>query len=335
MPPLNTIVVFWSWQSDSPADANRNFIQNCLAKACKAVGRDHCALVEVDRDTAGVGGSPAIADTILKKIRGADVFVWDATLVSLQPKPSPNPNVLFELGYAFAVLGEGRLIGVMNTSGVPKGTPLPFDLTHRRWPISYSMEPRTGEDSGADPTKKSTRDELTRALKKALTAAIAEPKSGAFLADVDFYAARTLWNSLDSEVLRNWHEAQSGAPQYESSVTLTAFEHYIRLADKPENRFRNETLAARHLTLVECIERYITTSATERVPHEAPLDSPRYYVISTKSSSDYLDDYDERYDAQLETLGRASEAAWKSWCDYVEELRARYPELLTTERKDA
>ncbi|KPA17343.1 hypothetical protein MHK_002434 [Candidatus Magnetomorum sp. HK-1] len=86
-----------------------------------------------------MGGTPQIAEAILAKIQSSDIFVWDATLVYSQPRPSPNPNVLIELGYALAVMGEGRLIGVMNTANKLGGEALPFDLKHRRWPISYLL----------------------------------------------------------------------------------------------------------------------------------------------------------------------------------------------------
>jgi hypothetical protein len=46
-------------------------------------------------------------------------------------RPSPNPNVLVELGYALRALGEERVILVMNTAfGKPEA--LPFDLRRKR-----------------------------------------------------------------------------------------------------------------------------------------------------------------------------------------------------------
>ena len=127
-----TITIFWSWQSDSPSRENRNFIQDCLERAARNVAKSEAQAILVDRDTQGIGGTPKIAETILAKIRSSDIFVWDATLVYTKPRPSPNPNVLLELGYAFALLGEGRMIGVMNTADRSGPSDLPFDLTHRR-----------------------------------------------------------------------------------------------------------------------------------------------------------------------------------------------------------
>ncbi|WP_437906830.1 hypothetical protein WME95_02510 [Sorangium sp. So ce327] len=313
------IVVFWSWQSDSPADANRTFIEKCLSKACKSVAKDHAIIITVDRDTRGVGGSPAIAETILAKIRSADVFVWDATFVTLTPKAAPNPNVLFELGYAFAVLGEGRLIGVMNTSGIPEGTPLPFDLNHRRWPIKYNLAHGTTD-------REAIQAELTADFVAALKAALKEPKLGVHRSDVDLHASQSLWKSLDSEWLRNWYEAQCTSPQYERRETLTVMGTYIRLAEKPENHFKDEKLAGLHDAVVSAMENYLSVSGTQRVPDG----NSHHYVISTKAARGFVEDYDAKYDRQLKLLETAVERLWAAWKAYVNELRTRYPEVTTS-----
>jgi hypothetical protein len=135
----NNIKIFWSWQSDSSTTCNRNFIESCLKKAISKIKKNSAQLIEIDRDTKGVGGTPRIADTILEKIREADLFIWDATLCYEKPRPAPNPNVLFELGYAISHLGEKRIIGVMNIANGLDGNFLPFDLKHRRWPIAYAL----------------------------------------------------------------------------------------------------------------------------------------------------------------------------------------------------
>src|SRR5689334_724854 len=105
------IVIFYSWQTDSPSTENRSFIEDCLERASKQLKNTRARVIHVDRDTKGVGGTPHIVDTIFAKIRACDLFVWDATLVYKQPRPAPNPNVLIELGYALAVLGDSRIIG--------------------------------------------------------------------------------------------------------------------------------------------------------------------------------------------------------------------------------
>jgi hypothetical protein len=87
----------------------------------------------VDRDTIGVPGSPDIAATILQKIDSCDVFVCDVSIINggQATRSTPNPNVLFELGYAVKRLGWDRIILVLNSSFGPVQD-LPFDLRMKR-----------------------------------------------------------------------------------------------------------------------------------------------------------------------------------------------------------
>ena len=336
-PDQRQLVVFWSWQSDSGSDTNRNFIESCLQKACKVVGRENAILLTVDRDTRGVGGTPDIADTILTKIRSADVFVWDATLVTLAPKPSPNPNVLFELGYAFAVLGDRRLIGVMNEFGVPRSAELPFDLKHRRWPIRYSLQSSRAErdwwnsvitwftNRGRHPVsdRSAVQIALVRELASAIKAALAEPRGGALRADVDLHAAIALWMRLDSERVHDWYDYQRSHPQYETRESLDMFDAYLRLAARSECKFREEKLADLHERFIQAIESYLTASARERVRDG----NPGEYVISVKASERFEPDYDAKYQRQIRQLEAAADAVKATWTEYLDELRSRYPEV--------
>jgi predicted nucleotide-binding protein len=114
-------VIFYSWQSDLPNNTNRSFIQIALENAAQRIREDKSISVEpvVDRDTSGVPGTPDIAHTIFEKIDRADVFVCDVTIVNSQTstsRPTPNPNVLIELGYAWKALGNQRVLLVQNTA---------------------------------------------------------------------------------------------------------------------------------------------------------------------------------------------------------------------------
>ena len=162
--------VFYSWQSDRTPTlgpkTNRNFVLDALGRASKKLGRDELGLVEVDRDTSGVSGTPDIASTILKKIDAADGFVADVTIINAdtagnEGRLTPNPNVLLELGYALRELGPERVVLVMNTAGGDIHQ-LPFDLRGRRvLPYQLSLD--------ADPdTKREVREGLVTSLYVAL-----------------------------------------------------------------------------------------------------------------------------------------------------------------------
>src|SRR5687768_13089235 len=100
------ISVFYAWQSDSPQLTNLELIDQALRQAVARVAADGALIMtpEVDRDTANVPGAPPMAATILEKIDACSVFVADVTLTyerrAGDPRLSPNPNVLLELGYA-------------------------------------------------------------------------------------------------------------------------------------------------------------------------------------------------------------------------------------------
>jgi hypothetical protein len=101
--------VFFSWQIDTEKRGGRNVIEWALEKACRRISAD-TSVEETDRDrklkvdsnTKGVAGSPPIVDTIFRKIDGAAVFVPDLTFIGKRPdgRPTPNPNVLVEYGWA-------------------------------------------------------------------------------------------------------------------------------------------------------------------------------------------------------------------------------------------
>src|ERR1700678_3616365 len=140
--------VFFAWESGRPAANHRNLIESAARAALAHLQAD--AVLEVDprldKDTTGVPGTPAIAETIFSKIERADLFLWDGTFVTGDgERPAPNPNVLIELGYAAAKIGWEFIIGVMNEhhGGFSK---LPFDLRHRRRPIPYRLANGASDD---------------------------------------------------------------------------------------------------------------------------------------------------------------------------------------------
>jgi hypothetical protein len=169
--------VFFSWQADTPTNVGRNFLRGVLDRICKELVTDTTvddALreVEVDSDTQGVAGQPPIAETIFKKIDDAAVVVADMTFTGtrLDGRPTPNPNVLIEYGWALKSLGNSRVVTVMNSFyGIPNRENLPFDLAHLRWPMTYGLGPETEPATKAEEKRKFTED-----LKRAVQASLAQ-----------------------------------------------------------------------------------------------------------------------------------------------------------------
>lgn len=160
--------IFWSWQSDAPARETRDVFRTALAEAIQrlAAELEEAERPELDHDTRGVPGSPEIVATIFQKIDAAAIFVADITpiAISASGKHLPNPNVLIELGYAKKSLSPDRIVLVWNTA-LHQSRPedLPFDLRHRRAPISVDIPEGTDR-----ATLRSQRASLTDRLEEAL-----------------------------------------------------------------------------------------------------------------------------------------------------------------------
>lgn len=134
--------IFWSWQSDLNGKISRHFIKECLKEAAEEINSTISLdeRVEIDHDTKGVLGSPPIADTILQKIIDSNLFVGDVTPIALADsgKKVMNPNVAIEMGYAISEKGDSGIITIMNTAfGCIED--LPFDLRHKKGPITYFL----------------------------------------------------------------------------------------------------------------------------------------------------------------------------------------------------
>jgi hypothetical protein len=143
-------IVFYAWQSDRPSGRNRYFIQKAATEAAAKLTADSSCgyAVRIDQDTTGEPGLCDIPATILKRIDNSDAFLCDLTYVAesgaeddaedFEPRLCSNPNVLFELGYAFKSMGPERIVCVMNEKYGPVASQI-FDLAHRRFPIAYRL----------------------------------------------------------------------------------------------------------------------------------------------------------------------------------------------------
>jgi len=157
-------IIFYSWEADRPNNTNRGFIKTALEEAATALAADLTVEPRVDHDTQDIPGSPDIARTILKKIENSHVFIADVTTINdTGERPTPNPNVLIELGYALKALGEDRVILVINNHYGPVEQ-LPFDLRGKR-NVIYTISPDAQD-------KATERRRLASILKTAIKAAI-------------------------------------------------------------------------------------------------------------------------------------------------------------------
>ena len=160
--------IFYAWQTDSDKRFNRYFIEDCLKRAIRKLHREDLSDLVIDRDTKNVPGMPDIGHTILEKIANSAVVVADLTIINpkevrrTDERPVCNPNVLFELGYAFGALDPQVMVGVFNTT-FGEIEELPFDLRPKRL-----MTYRLSADDEKAKSRQKLVDELAAAIKDCL-----------------------------------------------------------------------------------------------------------------------------------------------------------------------
>lgn len=162
-----SFTIFYSWQSDLENKYNRGFILSTLSKSVKEISKDASYSIKplIDRDTIGIPGSPSIVESITEKIAKSDVFICDVSIINPESerRKTPNPNVLFELGYASAILGWDRIILIQNTA-YGDVSELPFDIRGRRV-VTYKHDFSTKDNS---VEKHNLQRSLTSFFKNAL-----------------------------------------------------------------------------------------------------------------------------------------------------------------------
>ena len=159
--------LFYSWQSDLPNNLNRGLIRRAIDDAVAQLNRDLDVedAVRVDQDTQDEPGSPPITDTILRKIEECTVFIPDVTFIvggSVKDRPTPNPNVMVEYGFALKVCGDSRILPVFNAA-FGRWEELPFDMQHKRRPILYDAS-----EELRDEQRREARQELSKKFLAAL-----------------------------------------------------------------------------------------------------------------------------------------------------------------------
>jgi len=160
--------IFYSWQSDLANSTNRSLIQNAINDAIDKINKERSIELYMDQDTRGISGSPDIVNEILKKIHDSFIFICDTSAITkIEDKEIPNPNVLFELGYAINAISASNVLMIFNeTSGNVKN--LPFDLGLKRQ-IVFSCNEN-------DQNKKEIKEKLVTKIKKAIETIIEDEK---------------------------------------------------------------------------------------------------------------------------------------------------------------
>lgn len=154
-----------------------------------------------------------------------------------------------------------------------------------------------------------------------------EPKHGAAGSSPDLHAAQGLWKQIDSEWIRDWWERSTNYPQYEEKEAIHKFRKYLRLAERPEFTFSAEALDHLHTELLKTIGHRLEVCALQMVPDQ----DPTLYVATIKDASNrgiHVENFDQKYEQQLDALTESAEKLWGIWKLYVREIAQRYPAIV-------
>ncbi|RJO66738.1 MAG: hypothetical protein C4523_11635 [Myxococcales bacterium] len=197
---------------------------------------------------------------------------------------------------------------------------LPFDLGHRRFPITYSLIEETQPEE-----KREIKEALVKDLVNAISLAIEFPKGGEIFSDTDFLAAKRLWKMVNSDWLSDWKITRWNYPQYEERSTINHFREYLFNSEKPENKFVSDDLAVPHTNFTKAVAKYLPDIAIEMVP--MPGNSERL-IITAKATDRYIENYDQIYEKQVRIIEDDVLAIWEAWGIYVTSLVRYYPEIV-------
>ncbi|MEC3879589.1 hypothetical protein [Parapedobacter sp. 10938] len=163
------ITIFFSWQARTKGKYNRFFILECLKQILpflETVPDFKGIKFELLEGISGESGSVQLASKIMDdRIPRSDIFIADLTNINGEIpdfipaekrdeyktliQPTPNPNVLLEYGNAYQVLGEEKIISIVNEyfgSLKDYENLLPFDIRHLRFPLSYNYSEDNKDD---------------------------------------------------------------------------------------------------------------------------------------------------------------------------------------------
>ncbi len=311
-----SIKVFYAWQSDLPARFNRNAVKKCLRVASSELEEQlstetQQSEVIIDEATRDYPGSPNIPASILEKIQASDVFVADVSIINSESddKETPNPNVVFELGYAVANLGWERVILLINESH-GKVELLPFDFDrHRATPFTLAE----GKGSPKELTKT-----LTDAISLIILKDPPRPKAGRFnLAEAererDLTNLRWLLGSI------NWptiDEHISSGPKFLSAASTHFYDEVISIVSSTLFHIYDKELEKR----IQAFVKHWTNSI--RFDHYVPLPGDGTYIFKPGHPSQRI-----RENKEFDFMAKERLKMYAAMNELLAVIRTKFPEI--------
>lgn len=328
--------LFYSWQSDLNPKEHHYLIREALTVALKDIKKDIDFELSLDKDTEKTSGSPNIVDTIFRKIRAADIFVADVTIINPDSKgrKTCNPNVLIELGYAIKAIGWERIICVANVDNC-RLEDLPFDIRNNRT-STYRIS-----KAGIKNTEKALKDTMSLAIKSIID-------------DYEGILERLVKDDYiehDKGLFRAFNELCSQSELYDGlnflCTTLSVYATQYRLwksvrlfGNAIENRFLNKEIQGSFESFVICLSKAHLSAAqklflinnpnikwtddytrrgieiTADIQFEIDQTQRHAYPDFLEIVSDDLDEYEKRRFRAQQTFNEETDEVLKSYEDF-------------------
>lgn len=315
----SNFTIFYSWQSD--ISTNRNAIADCIKKAIKSVKKElttHINLeIDLDRDTQNQVGSIDIGKTILQKISISDIFICDVTIINKtggdiqeSNRLTPNPNVLFELGFAVNQLGWERIICLYDLNyGKPEE--LPFDIRNHRI-ITF--------DSSKTEFKKELTSKLTSAIRKMI--------EDYDRIEVDFNLDRLIQHDIKlfekqdtilPETLLNDSLSSAVISLFSDRYYYTSWDSLVEFYSATKNHFLNKELHeifTEYLSAIQSFKSFCVQNLTKEKIDGVTIRELRMSGKEISEEEEYQAMIDERFFAhkepfRTETWEDADKRIWK------------------------
>lgn len=282
---IRSIRMFYAWQSDLPSKFNQFAIKKALRSASAdleeelSVKSGMSVEIIVDDATRGLPGSPHIPSAILDKIQAADIFVADVSSVNSdqadESKKTPNPNVVFELGYAVAHLGWERVILLINeVHGSVENLPFDFDR-HRASPFKLA--------DGTDGTQKTLMEMIRFSVRLILEKDPQRPRASRFdpdearrerdLANLRWVLGSIHWPTIDDHI--------EAGPKYLTMASAV-------LSEQVSAIISSSTFHLYDGQLRQAIFEFVRVwNNTMKYDHYVPMRRARSYVFKHGHPSEY------------------------------------------------
>ena len=312
--------IFYSWISDRPDDQNRKYIRDRLIEDIKLLNKELSIEISIESDSRGEDGTDTIDLSILRKIAGSDFFVGDVTSI-VDSKDNnvksfiPNPNVLFELGFAASSIGWNRCMIVCNER-YSKINGAPFDIRNHHI-RGYIVGESDLKLYAVLKEKIESYDLLVKEWKSNKEKSY---DAGIFASINTICSERELIDSVSSFINGRFYSRKDFKWWDER---IYQYRHY------PDNRFVDEEIHNAYESFLTSLEQliHVAISYTIEHPHNKSLngDEPDWdsrYRYLIKDPYDILDkdsafEYQQRIDLEFNMLARIVIPNYEAFRDVV------------------